>query len=55
MFGIAHLCPKGDCSVPCAPAGDRAVVTILFLQMATDDRTGITVVDSLGERIVGPS
>jgi hypothetical protein len=37
MFAIAHLCPKRDCSVRCAAAGDGAVITILFLQIATDD------------------
>jgi hypothetical protein len=29
------------------PAGDRAVVTILFLQMATDDRIGLPFLTNL--------
>jgi hypothetical protein len=46
MFAIAHLCPKGGDSVRCTPADERAVVRILFLQIATDDGIGTTVPDS---------
>jgi hypothetical protein len=46
MFPVAHLCPKGYGSVRCAPADECAVVRILFLQIATDDRIGTTVPDS---------
>jgi hypothetical protein len=45
-FAIAHLCPKGDDSVRCAPADERAVVRILFPQIATDDFIGTTVAES---------
>jgi hypothetical protein len=48
MFAVAHLCPKRDDSVHCPPAGERAVVTILFLQIATDDRIWIYRSDSPG-------
>jgi hypothetical protein len=46
MLAIVLLCSKRDRSVRCATAGDRAVVTILFLQIATDDPIEITVPDS---------
>jgi hypothetical protein len=49
MFAIAHLCPKRDCPVRCDAAGDFAVITILFLHIATDDRIGITVLEYPGE------
>jgi hypothetical protein len=38
IFTIAHLCLKRDHSVRCAPAGERGVVVVLFLQMAIDVR-----------------
>jgi hypothetical protein len=53
MFAIAHLCPRRDCSVRCAGAGDRAVVTILFLQIVTDARIEMTVPGSPGELSAG--
>jgi hypothetical protein len=53
MFSIADLCPKRDCSARCAAIGDGAVVTILFLQIATDYRIGISVVDCPGELPAG--
>jgi hypothetical protein len=53
MFVIALLCGKRDHSVRCAAPGDRAVVTILFLQIATDDRLGITAPDSPRELHAG--
>jgi hypothetical protein len=49
MFATAHLCPKRDCSVRCAAAGDCAVVTILLLQIAINGCIGITIIDSPGE------
>jgi hypothetical protein len=53
MFTIAHLCPKRDCSVRWAAAAGRAVITILFVQIATDDRSGMTVPDSPAELTAG--
>jgi hypothetical protein len=47
MFAVAHLCPKRDCSVRCAAAGDCAVVTILFLQIAPMIPLGVLLLTPL--------
>jgi hypothetical protein len=43
MFMLVYLCPKRDYSVRRGPTGERAVVTVIFLQIATDDYIRIAV------------